>query len=207
VSEILDLQVYSLLGRLHEARDEGCRRLREAAASQAHEIVAAARHRARQRVKEAVSEKRRQVAEHCRQVRVELETRRRQEHFDELGRRLAEGLDALPTQLAARWARPGDRRTWWRQVLDGAGQVLAPGRWTVLVAPGPGPAERRELAATASRLAGEEAVVEDSPDLAAGLVIAHDGARYDGSPAGLMANANAVQAALLAELAVLERGS
>ena len=205
MSEVLDLQVYSLLGRLHETRDEGCRRLREAAVSQAREIVAEARRRARQRVREAVVEKRRQVEEHCQQVRVELETRRRQERFAELGRQLAEGLAALPAELAARWAGAEERRTWCRHVLEGAGQVLAAGQWTVLVAPGCGADERRELTAAASRLAGEAARVEESRELAAGLVVVHDGARYDGTPTGLMADANAVQAALLAELTDAER--
>jgi hypothetical protein len=205
VSEVLDLQVYSLLGRLHETRDEGCRRLREAAASQAHEIVAEARRRARQRVKEAVVEKRRQVEEHCQQVRVELETRRRQERFAELGRRLAEGLAALPGALAARWAGAEERRTWCRHVLDGAGLALASGPWTVLTAPGLDADERRELTATASRLAGEAARVEESRELAAGLVVVHGGARYDGTVTGLTADGNAVQAALLAELTDAER--
>jgi len=204
MSEVLDLQVYSLLARIHETREHGCRRLRESAGDEARQIVAEARQRARRRVKDAVVEKRRRVEEHCRRVRVGLDARRRDELFAELGRRLAAGLDALPAALGERWADAGQRHAWCRHVLDGAGLVLRPGRWTLLVAPGPDADELHELATAAGELAGEAPGMEVRDELTAGLVIAHDGARYDGTIAGLTASRNAVQAALLAELATLE---
>jgi hypothetical protein len=46
--------------------------------------------------------------------------------------------------------------------------------------------------------------LQEGPGLEAGLAVVHDGARYDGTIAGLMADRNRVQAALLAELAALE---
>lgn len=202
---VLDMQVYSLLARMHEARDSGCKLLREAAAEQARQVIAEARRRARQRVKDAVVEKRRRVEEHCRRVRVEIETRRRERRFAELGRRLTEGLGALPGTLAARWARPEERRTWCRHVLDGAAQVLKPGLWTLLVAPGLDQAELAGLAATAAELSGQEVGVEERADLVAGIAVVREGARYDGTVAGLLSDRNAVQAALLAEIAALER--
>ncbi len=205
MSEVLDLQVYSLLARLHEARDAGCREMREAAEEQAQQLVREARHRARTRIKDAVREKRRRVAEHCRRVRVELETRHRDARFAALGERLAAGLAALPAALEARWQDEAVRRAWCRHVLAGAAQVLREGDWALAVAPGLGDAERRELTAAATDLAGSQVTVEDQPGLTAGLVVTHDGARYDGSVAGLLADRNGVQAALLAELAALER--
>jgi hypothetical protein len=200
VSEVLDMQVYSLLARMHELRDRGCRQLREAAAADAQRLVAEARHRARQRVKDAVVEKRRRVEEHCRRVRVELESRRREERFAELGARLTEGLAALPAALEARWSRPDQRRGWCHHVLDGAAGVLRPGRWTLLAAPGLTGEEQEELVRAAGAMAGEAVTLELREDLTAGLVVTHDGARYDGSVAGMTANHNAVRAALLAEL-------
>ena len=205
MSEVLDLQVYSLLARLHEARDAGCRELREAAEEQAQQLVREAHHRARTRIKDAAREKRRRVAEHRRRVRVELETRHRDARFTALGERLATGLAALPAALEARWQDQSVRRGWCRHVLDDAAQVLREGDWALAVAPGLGEAERRELTDAATELAGSQVTVEDQPGLAAGLVVTHDGARYDGSVAGLMADRNGVQAALLAELAALEQ--
>jgi hypothetical protein len=207
MSEVLDLQVYALLARMHEARDTGCRALREAAAEQARQVVAEARHRARQRVKDAVLEKRRRVREHCRRVHVEIETRRRERLFAELGRRLTDGLGALPAVLGARWARPAERSAWCRSVLDGAARVLKPGQWTLLVAPGLDEAEAAALAATAAALSGQEVGFEERTDLAAGLAVVREGARYDGTLAGLLADRNAVQSALLAEIAALEQES
>lgn len=207
MSEVLDLQVYALLARMHEARDSGCRALREAAAGQAQQVVAEARHRARQRVKDAVLEKRRRVQEHCRRVHVEIETRRRERLFAELGRRLTEGLGALPAVLGARWARPDGRGAWCRSVLDGAARVLKPGQWTLLVAPGLDEAEAAALVATAAALSGQEVGLEERADFAAGLAVVREGARYDGTLAGLLADRNAVQSALLAEIAALEQES
>lgn len=204
MSEVLDMQVYSLLARMHETRDHGCRQLRDSATEQARQVIAEARQQARRRVKEAVIEKRRQVDEHCRRVRVELETRQRDRLFLEVGERLARGLSALPAALQARWADPAARRRWCRHVLDGAALVLRQGRWEIRVGPGLDESELRELGNAAGELAGEAAQVRVDESLAAGIVVSHDGACYDGSIAGLTSSRNAVQAALLSELAAME---
>lgn len=207
MSEVLDMQVYSLLARMHEARDQGCTQLHDAAVAQAQEIIADARSRARHLVKEAVIEKRRRVEEHCRRVRVEIEAQRRDERFAKLGQRLAEGLALLPAALVELWADTAGRRVWCQHVLDGAGLVLSAGNWKILVAPGLDEDERRALGTRATALAGEAVAIEEAPDLAAGLVVVHDGTRYDGSPLGLLSDRNSVQAALLAELAAVEQPS
>jgi len=204
MSEVLDMQVYSLLARMHETRNEGCSKLRESARAQGREIVAEARRRARLRVKEAVLEKRRQVEEHCRRARVEMETRSRADRFAGLARRLEEGLAALPAALSQQWSDPAARRDWCRAVLEGAAATLRPGHWSLALAPGLAAAERDALAQAASEAAGEAVDLQEDPGLEAGLAVVHDGARYDGTIAGLMADRNRVQAALLAELAALE---
>lgn len=205
MSEVLDMQVYSLLGRMHELRDSGCRKLRAAAEEQAQEIIGDARHRARRRVKEAVAEKRRQVTEHCQRARVGVESRGRERHFAELGQRLAAGMAALPVALQERWARPGTRDAWCRQVLGGAAQVLRPGEWRLRVAPGLDARERTALVESAAALCGGAVELDEDDSMLAGLVVAHDGARYDGSVQGLLSDRNGVQAALLGELAARER--
>jgi hypothetical protein len=207
LSEVLDLQVYSLLARLHEEQDSACRRLREAASAQAAQLVAEGRSRARRRVREAVVEKRRRVEEHCRQVRVKLETRRREEHFTELGKRLADGLGMLPGALAARWAERAARGAWCAMVLDGAAASLRRGAWRIEIAPGLADAERDQLIARAAGLAGSEVRLVEVESLRAGLIVLHDGVRFDGSVAGLLSDSLRVQAALLAELGKEERAS
>jgi hypothetical protein len=205
VSEVVDLQVYSLLARLNQDQDVACRKLRDAAAAQAAQLAAEARSRARLRLKAAVLEKRRRVEEHCRKVRVKLETRRREEQFAELGKRLADGLAMLPGALAERWANEEWRNGWCQMVLDGAASAMRRGAWRMEIAPGLSPAERTELASRAAALAGSEVDMEEIEALQAGLAVVHDGVRFDGTIAGLLANGTRVQAALLAELGAGDR--
>ena len=200
MSEVVDLQVYSLLARLNQDQDVACRKLRDAAAAQAAQLVDAAHDRARSRVKAAVLEKRRRVEEHCRKVRVKLETRRREEQFAELGKRLGDGLAMLPDALAGRWADAEPRDAWCRMVLDGAALAMRRGAWRLEVAPGLSAAERAGLAERATALAGVEVDIEEVAALRAGLAVVHDGVRFDGTAAGLLADGARVQAALLAEL-------
>lgn len=200
MSEVLDLQVYSLLARLNQDQDVACRKLRDAAAAQAAQLVAEAQSRARLRLKAAVLEKRRRVEEHCRKVRVKLETRRREEQFAELGKRLADGLAMLPGALAERWANEEARHAWCSMVLDGAASAMRPGAWRLEVAPGLSAAERTGLASRAAALAGDEVDIEEIEALRAGLAVVHAGVRFDGTLAGLLADGTRVQAALLAEL-------
>jgi hypothetical protein len=207
LSGVVDLQVYSLLSRLHAEREAGCSRLREAAAEQSRRLVGEARARARLRIKEAVKEKRRRVEEHCRQVRVRLEARHRDEHFAELGKRLREGLGLLPDALAARWSDEASRRRWCRMVLHTASATLRSGTWRIEVARGMSPAERNELAAGAGRLAGEDVSVGERDDLTAGIVVLHDGVRLDATIAGLLSDTARVEAALLAGLGAGEWSS
>lgn len=205
MSEVVDLQVYSLLARLNQDQDVACRKLRDAAAAQAAQLVAEAQSRARLRLKAAVLEKRRRVEEHCRKVRVKLETRRREEQFAELGKRLADGLAMLPGALAERWANEESRNAWCRMVLDGAASAMRRGAWRMEIAPGLPPAERTELASRAAALAGSEVDMEEIEALRAGIAMVHDGVRFDGTVAGLLANGTRVQAALLAELGAGDR--
>ena len=200
MSEVLDLQVYSLLARLNQDQDVACRELRDAAAAQAAQLVAAAHDRARSRLKAAALEKRRRVEEHCRKVRVKLETRRREEQFAELGKRLGDGLAMLPAALAERWADAEPRGAWCRMVLDGSALAMRRGAWRLEVAPGLSAAERAELAERATTLAGRVVAMEEIAELRAGLAVVHEGVRFDGTVAGLLADGARVQAALLAEL-------
>jgi aryl carrier-like protein len=200
MTDVLDVQVYALLSRLHAEQDAGCRKLRETASEQAARLVAEARRRARARVKEAVLQKRQRVEEHCRRVRVELESKQRDRSFHEMSDLLARGLDSLPRVLAERWRDAGARDKWCEQVLAGAAAALRPGAWQLTVAPGLAAERLQALSEAASALAGAPAEVREDPALAAGLRIVHEGACYDGTVAGLLSDRTRVQAGLLAEL-------
>lgn len=204
MSDLLDLQVHALLSRLHAERDASCRRLRENAAESASRLVGEARLRARSRIKEAVREKRRRVSEHCRRVQAEVDARERDRQFSDIEVRLSRGMSLLPAALAARWADAGARQAWCRHLVEEAASALGAGAWRIEVAPGLPAGELETLASRAARAAGEDAAIEESAALAAGLRILRDGACYDGTVTGLLSNRLRVQAALLAELDELD---
>jgi len=200
MSDVLDLQVHSLLSRMQAERDEACGRLREEATERSSRLVQEARHRARMRVKEAVAEKRLRVREHCRRVQAEVDAKQRDRQFVELSEQLARGLELLPGVLAERWRVDEARAAWCHRVLEDAATALGRGTWHVEVAPGMSSAERETLARDAERLAAEAIEIAEDGGLRAGLRVSRDGACYDGTVDGLLADRMRVQAALLAEL-------
>ncbi len=206
MSSILDMQVYALLGRLGAEREEACRRQLDEARAQASETLEEARKRARKRVKAAVRDKRERVAEHCRRVRVDLETHRRDHEFHCLASALQAGLARLPKVIEARWAEPAARRRWCESALEGAAAVLGRGGWRVEHAPGLGAGEAAQLATLASRLGGDDCAVAEIPEMRAGLRIQRGGASYDATLAGLTAQRDRLEAALLAEITALTGG-
>lgn len=206
MSSILDMQVYALLGRLGAEREEACRELLEDARAQAAETLEEARKRARKRVRAAVREKRERVAEHCRRVRVDLETHRRDHEFECLAGALQAGLARLPRVIEARWAEPAARQRWCESALEGAAAVLGRGGWRVEHAPGLADGEVSRLAALAARLGGEDCALAEVPGMRAGMRILRGGASYDATLAGLTAQRNRLEAALLAEITALTGG-
>ena len=206
MSSILDMQVYALLGRLGEEREEACRRLLEDAQAQAAETIAEARQRARKRVKAAVREKRERIAEHCRRVRVDLETHRRDHEFECLAGALQAGLARLPRVIEARWAEPAARQRWCESALEGAAAVLGRGGWRVEHAPGLAGDEASRLKALAARVGGEDCALDEAPGMRAGLRVLRGGANYDATLAGLTAQRDRLEAALLAEITALTGG-
>lgn len=203
MSAMLDMQVYALLARLAAEREETCRKLLDDARAQAAETLRVARQRARQRIKAAVRDKRERVAEHCRRVRVELETRRRNREFACLVAALRAGLARLPDAIEARWSAPAARRRWCEAAVRGAARALGRGGWRVEHAPGLDAGEAAELAALAAGLGGEDCALTEVPQLRAGLRVLRGGATYDATLAGLVAQRERLEAALLAEIAAL----
>jgi hypothetical protein len=153
-----------------------------------------------------VREKRERVAEHCRRVRVDLETHRRDHDFECLAGALQAGLARLPGEIEARWAEPAARQCWCESALEGAAAVLGRGGWRVEHAPGLGEGGAERLSALATRLGGEDCVLAEVEGMRAGLRILRGGASYDATLAGLIAQRDRLEAALLAEITALTGG-
>jgi hypothetical protein len=109
---------------------------------------------------------------------------------------LAEAIARLPAALAARWKEPASRRQWITHALGQATRALAPGTWRIEHAAGVEEADRLAVAATLPAAVTPEWRLD--PALSAGLRICAGGNRIDATPAGLMADREALAGALLA---------
>jgi hypothetical protein len=139
-------------------------------------------------------------------VRVDLETHRRDREFECLKQALAAGIERLPHALRQRWADPTARRAWCEAAVLGAAGVLGPGGWRVEHAAGLAAEEVARVATMAAARGSADCVLAESQDLGAGLRVLRSGASYDATVAGLTAQREQLEAALLAEITALTGG-
>ena len=193
---LLDLVEADRLARLRALEMESC--------ATARSLVAEARKAARERVHAALVPERRRLRERLASLEARLATETRLA----AQRRLREGLDEawreLPAALAARWADAPSRAAWTGHVRAAAADALAKGPWRVSHAPG-WPASEREAFAREAAVRGLGPVAfEESPALAAGLVVRAGGNVVDGSSGGLLADRAAIDARLAEALGLRE---
>lgn len=195
---IVDRQVDSMLKLLRRYESTEIEKILDRAYAVADERVRAARHEARLRVREAIRKLRAGVDERLIHVRAVRRAEERRRELEKAGLVLAEARGRLRHAIAARWHEPDTRATWSLSMLERAGEVLPPGRWTVRHAPGWPPEEREAFAARATELAGEAPELSEDPDISAGLDIGLAGAVLDGTLEGLLARGPEIEARLLA---------
>ena len=154
---------------------------------------------ARAVVRAAARAKRERVAERCRQARAASETRDRSSSFAKDGELTRRARLALPSAIERRWRDPATRREWCRAALAVASRRLVGRDWTSAVAMEVSTAERDELVATAAGLGASLTWSAEAPP-ALGLRIVAGGACVDATLDGLLADAAAVEARVLAVL-------
>lgn len=198
MSALLARQVEALLERVRRHRDAECAAAHWDAERQVAALLADARRTAHACVRAAAREKRERVAERCRKAAAAAETAGRGATFVQDRELLACAAEALPPALAARWRDPVARGAWARAALQLAARRLVGREWRIVAARGLDDLERHALVEYAREL-GVRATFGDD-DGVAGLVVSTPGASLDATPRGLLADARAIEARVLAEL-------
>lgn len=193
---VLELQVTALLRRVLHVRDERVGELRAAGAAQVEEARVAGRREARRLLHAAMRAKRERVRERCRGALAELDASRRKHGFDADTQLIASALAALPAALEARWRDPAARRSWCERAVGVAAARLVARDWTIALAGEVGADERAALDAA---VASAGAHASYAPSTArAGLVVSAGSSRVDATVPGLVGDAEAIAAQLLA---------
>lgn len=195
---VLDLQVETLLGALKAQRDARCREIESAAAHKAEQLLVDSRGRLRERVRTAVVEERqrRETALLDSRHRIETAGRRRvQQQYREY---LQEATPRLRDELERRWRDAATRHAWCDMLISEAADRLAEARWTVEHPNDWSGEDTQQLErAFADRGLPPPELREDAA-IAAGLRLRLDGACFDATLDGLLADLHAVEARLLA---------
>jgi hypothetical protein len=195
---VLDLQAETVVDALKAQRDARCREIESAAAHKAEQLLAESRHRLRERIHESVVEERqrRETALLDSRHRIETADRRRvQQHYRTF---LQEATPQLREELQRRWGDAGTRRSWCDMLIGEAADRLAAEPWTV-EHPGDWSDEDvrwLERAFVERGLPAPE--LREDAAITAGLRLRLEGACFDATLDGLMANLHAVEARLLA---------
>jgi hypothetical protein len=188
----------SLLRLVAEYREQECRRLLDAARTEAAELLAATFNRERAHLHQRIVAERSRAQGRIQAARAERATRERWVHERTHTDLLAAAWPRLREALLARWRVPRSRAQWVASDLDEALRALPRGRWSIRHAPGWGEDERRAPAARLAEALGEAPRMQTDGDMAAGLVIASGGAVLDASLDGLLRDRPRLEARLLA---------
>jgi hypothetical protein len=188
----------SLLRLVVEYREQECRRLLDAARTEAAELLAVTFKRERAHLHQRIVAERSRAQGRIQAARAERATRERWVHERTHASLLAAAWPRLREALLARWHAPRSRAQWVASHLDEALRALPRGRWSIRHAPEWGEDERRAPAARLAEALGEAPRMQTDGDIAAGLVIASGGAVLDASLDGLLRDRPRLEARLLA---------
>lgn len=186
----------ALLAMIEGERERRCAAIQAEVEAKARALLGAAHAAARTRVREALIAARERAEARVAAAKARRQTRHRLARQQADHAFLAEATARLPAALAARWAEAASRRQWITHALGQAAATLVAGTWRIEHAAGIEPADRQALAAALP--AGVTPEWQLDASLAAGLRICADGNRIDATPAGLMADREALAGAILA---------
>lgn len=198
----LERRTQALLDLVEDDRRAQCAAIAARAERQAAAALDQARTEARRRVREAFAEERARLQSRLAAARAELQTRQRLHVQQQAAAWLATGWQRLPLALRERWAVAAARRQWVDAAVAEAANVLAPGGWRIVHAPGWPADERDALAARLPCGHGSGVEFTEHAGLGAGLRIVAGRNVVDATLAGLLADREAIGARLLGELGV-----
>jgi hypothetical protein len=200
VHSVLDAQVETLLELVERHRSERCTQLLAQAQERRHTLLAQTYGEARTRMHEAIVTERRRGNEKLDATRAQLETRARQQQHRTALLLLQQGWELLGQSVQQRWKTAAQRRLWVCNLLHQALQRLPRCAWVIEHPPGWDSAECSEQLEAIRGHCGVQPQLHTDDQLHAGLRVCADGACLDGTLEGLLADRDAIEAQLLAQL-------
>lgn len=197
---VLDAQMEALLALVEQHRAERCSQLLAQAEERRHALLAEAYGEARSRMHEAVLTERRRGKDKLDATRAQLETRARAQQHQTALLLLQQGWELLGQAVLQRWKSAPQRRLWVGTLLRQALHLLPRCSWVIEHPPGWDPAECAELHEALRAHCGALPQLQANDQLDAGLRICAAGACLDGTLEGLLADREAIEAQLLAQL-------
>jgi hypothetical protein len=197
---VVAAQLESLLRIIESHRDTHCREAIESAERRAREIKHSARHEARLRMGEAIRQQRARGHQRIETYRAQVQTRiRRHEHTIALSM-LERCRENLGRALQARWQDREARAEWIEALIEQGRATLPRQPWRVEHPEGWDRAELTPWVATVRTHAGAEPEFVSQSGIVAGLRLVVGKARLDGTLDGLVADREAIEAQLMAEI-------
>lgn len=196
----LQASLQALLALVDDDCERQCTQVLDEARARAAALRSQAQAEARTRVRQVFAEQRQALQAQVVAAQARLATQQRLHAQQRTSMLLGLARQQLPAALQARWAQAETRAAWVAHVLNMAHARLPAAGWRVVhAADWPG----GEAAAAAAELAQRghsDAVFEADAGMAAGLKVSAGGNVVDGSLAGLLAETDEIDAALLRHL-------
>jgi len=199
LDSVLETQVAALLQRLERHRHARCRTITEDAEARAREIESQAWHEAAERGRAAVRTARSELEEGRQRLQAAFESQQRQRAQAEARRRLGELWKQLPGAMQKRWQVPAQRRAWLAAALQLADHALTPHAWLIEYAADLSGDELLSALESAGFSANRSIRMRPAEDITAGIRISAEGARFDATIRGLLADKARIEAAFLAQ--------
>ena len=201
----IEKQAAELIRYLSEQLDARCAAQRDKAVEQQRQIVRQAFHLARQKVSRMVTKEREYLRHQTAKAQAHLSTLERQQRQRRMLVLLERTREALRQELVARWQQPAVRQHWLRAILEQARDTLPAGTWEIRYGPQRDDAGKEELMAMLPEAERNRRHFIADPDIEAGIRICTQGTVLDGTVEGLLYDAHAVDARLVAHLENAER--
>ena len=196
----LQASLQSLLDLVDGDRERQCAQILGEARAHAAALRSQAHADARTRMRQTFDEQRRTLQAQVAAAQARLATQQRLHAQQRTSQLLGLARQQLPAALQGRWAQPALRAAWVARVLDVAHARLPATGWRIVHA-GDWPADEAAAAAAVLAQRGHgEARFESDAGIAAGLKVLAGGNVVDGSLAGLLAETDEIDAALLRHL-------
>lgn len=190
-------RIAALLAFVESYRSARCAELMAAAQAEARALLKRAHAEARERVRCALEQERQHAERQLALAAARARTRARLREQRRRAQELSAAWRLLPAALEARWEDPDARARWAAAVATRSLALLPPHGWRVAHPPDWSTSEREAFVQLLAPRLEEPPQFAADPAIRAGLRLAAGATVLDATPAGLLADREAIEARLL----------